>query len=217
MIKALVFDFDGTIADTLPVCNNAFRKTVEPVVGHELTPDELRSYFGPTEEGIFEKFFPERQQELCELYLKFYAELQNEVPDPVPGVMELIHDVKNEGVHVSLVTAKGRRSCDISLNFYGIADVFEEIRYGGSGGRVKDAAIIELLDKQGIAREDCVYVGDSPKDVVSAHKAGVPCWSVAWLPTAKAELDMLLANAPEKVFYTVDEMRRELEKEGILK
>ena len=41
--------------------------------------------------------------------------------------------------------------------------------------------------------------------------------SLQVIPATEAELDMLLANAPEKVFYTVDEMRRELEKEGILK
>lgn len=215
MLQALIFDFDGTIADTVPVCVDAFRLTVEPVLGHILSDDEVRSYFGPTEEGIFQKHFPERYNELCEEFFKRYAELQQSVPETAPGVMELIRDVKKQGVRVALVTAKGRNSCRISLDFYGIADDFEEIRVGGSEGRVKDASIRDVLETMGIAPENAVYVGDAFKDVVSAHKAGVPCWSAAWFASANPK--KILENNPEKIFYSVAEMRRELEKEGVLK
>ena len=64
MLKALIFDFDGTIANTLPVCINAFKRTVEPVLGKEMSLQEVRSYFGPAEEGIFAKHFPDRQRKL---------------------------------------------------------------------------------------------------------------------------------------------------------
>lgn len=215
MLKALIFDFDGTIADTLPVCIDAFRETVEPILGRKLTDDDVRAYFGPTEEGVFATHFPDRKDELCKIYFERYAALQKEVPNPVPGVMELIRDVKKAGVRVALVTAKGKVSCQISLDFYGIADEFEEIRVGGASGRVKDAAILDVMGKMGVAKDETVYVGDSHKDVVSAHKVGVACWAAAWLPTA--EPNKILENKPEKIFYAVEDMRRELEKEGVLR
>ncbi len=214
MLKALLFDFDGTIADTLPVCIGAFKRTVEPVVGHELSLEEVRTYFGPTEEGIFEKFFPDRQEELCQIYFKHYTEMQREVPELVPGVMDLIHDVKAAGIRVALITAKGGVSCKISLDFYGIADEFEEIRVGGSGGRVKDVAIRDVLGKMGLELDECAYVGDSHKDVISSHKAGVEAWAAAWLPSADPE--KILENNPEKIFYSVDELRRCLVEKGVL-
>ncbi|MGI6401744.1 MAG: HAD family hydrolase [Thermoguttaceae bacterium] len=215
MLKALLFDFDGTIADTLPVCINAFKATVEPVLGRKLTLDDVRYYFGPAEEGIFKNHFPDRYDELCQTYFDHYKRLQSEVPNTVPGIMELIRDVKDAGVRVALITAKGPGSCKISLDFYGIADEFEEIRVGGPDGRVKDVAIPEVLDKMGIEKDESVYVGDSYRDVVCARRAGVACWAAAWLETA--ELDRIHKNSPEKIFHTVDEMRRELEKEGVLK
>ena len=47
MFKAVVFDFDGTIANTLPICFNAFRRVTEPIVG-KMTDSEIRAkYFGP--------------------------------------------------------------------------------------------------------------------------------------------------------------------------
>ena len=215
MLQALIFDFDGTIADTVPVCVDAFRLTVEPILGRPLTLDDVRSYFGPTEEGVFQKHFPDRQEELCEEYFRRYSELQRNVPETAPGIMELIRDVKNEGVRVALVTAKGQKSCRISLDFYGIANEFEEIRVGGAEGRIKDVSIRDVLSKMGIAPENSIYVGDAVKDVVSAHKAGVPCWSAAWFASANPE--KILENNPEKIFYSVAEMRKKLKKEGVLK
>ena len=215
MLQALIFDFDGTIADTVPICVDAFRMTVEPILGKPLTLDDVRSYFGPTEEGIFQKHFPERSDELLAELLRRYAELQKGVPETAPGIMELIRDVKSAGVRVALVTAKGRHTCQISLDFYGIANDFEEIRVGSPEGRVKDAAIREVLAKMEIRPENSAYVGDAYKDVISAHKAGVPCWSVAWF--ASANPGKILENNPEKIFYSVAEMRNELEKEGVLK
>ena len=215
MLQALIFDFDGTIADTVPVCVDAFRATVEPVLGRMLDLREVYSYFGPSEEGLFQKHFPDRHEKLLAIFLKHYAELQKRVPETAPGVIELIRDVKDAGVRVALVTAKGLASCRISLDFYGIANEFEEIRVGGPEGRVKDVAIRDVLAKMEIPGEDVAYVGDSHKDVISAHKAGVPCWSAAWF--ASINLEKIRENNPEKIFFSVAEMRSELEKEGVLK
>lgn len=214
MLKALIFDFDGTIANTLPACFNAFKRTVEPVLGKEMSLPEIRSYFGPTEEGIFAKHFPDRQHELAEIYYKIYAEEQAKIPNLVPGVMDVIREVKAHGIRVALITAKGPVSCKISLDFYKIADDFEEVRTGGPNGRVKDVAIREILEIMGVGTDDVAYVGDSWKDVISSHKAGVPSWAAAWLDTAEPE--RILSYNPEKIFYTVGEFRRTLQEEGIL-
>ncbi len=212
MIKAVLFDFDGTIADTLGVCVDAFKLTVEPLLGRSLELDEIRmKYFGPTEEGIFATHFPERQAELLAVYLEHYARLQAEAPPLADGIMPLISALKRKGVRVALITAKGAQSCKISLEFYGLQDAFEFIEVGGSQGRVKDQAILLVLDKMGIERADAIYVGDSPKDVISAHKAGVASWSAAWMRTANPA--QILANNPERIFYTVAEFQTALESE----
>lgn len=212
MIKAVLFDFDGTIADTLGVCVDAFKLTVEPILGRTLELDEIRAkYFGPTEDGIFAAHFPDRKDELLAIYLEHYARLQAQAPPLVDGVMPIIAALKRKGVHVALITAKGAQSCKISLEFYGIENEFEHIEVGGSQGRVKDRAILQTLERMGVDRNDAVYVGDSPKDVISAHKACVPCWSAAWLHTADPA--QILAKGPERIFYSIDEFRQALETE----
>lgn len=211
MLKAVLFDFDGTIADTLSVCIDAFRQTVEPVVGRSLSIEDVRSYFGPTEEGIFKKHFPERAQCMVETYLERYAALQNEKKELVPGILELINALKKKGIRVALVTAKGVLSCKISLEFYKIADAFETIECGSETGRAKADSIAKALADMKLNPNEVVYVGDSPKDVVSSRKAGVPAWSAAWLDSAEPE--KILANSPDEIFYTVAQFKERLERE----
>ena len=51
-IKALAFDLDGTIGDTIPLCIRAFKKAVTPYIGHELSDDDVIQTFGLNEQGM---------------------------------------------------------------------------------------------------------------------------------------------------------------------
>ena len=48
MIKAIIFDFDGTLANTLPVCFYAFLSVFKKFDNNEVTPDEIKAMFGPS-------------------------------------------------------------------------------------------------------------------------------------------------------------------------
>ncbi len=212
MLKAIVFDFDGTIANTLPICFYAFRQVVEPITEERLTDEEIRAkYFGPTEEGIFQKHFPERAEELSQEYYRFYEEMQKRTFGMPEGLMELIRALSRKGVHVALVTAKGPVSCKISLDHYGITDAFETIEVGSPQGRAKDQGILKALETMGVSPEETAYVGDSYKDVISSRKAKVASWGAAWMETASPE--KILAEKPDEIFYTVEEFKARLEKE----
>ncbi|MDS0527673.1 HAD hydrolase-like protein [Clostridium sp. SHJSY1] len=56
MIKMVAFDFDGTIADTIPMCIEAFKKVISPYAGHELTEHEILQTFGLNEIGMVKTF-----------------------------------------------------------------------------------------------------------------------------------------------------------------
>ncbi len=205
MLKAVIFDFDGTIADTLPVCVDAFRQTVEPILGRALSLDDVRTYFGPSEEGVFQKHFPESADELLQIYYERYAALQAEGSELAPGILDLLRELKARGIRIALVTAKGAVTCQISLDYYGIADLFEQVAVGSPTGRVKADQIAQILQSWGVEKSEAVYVGDSPKDAISAHKAGVEAWGAAWFPSAEPE--KMKETKFERIFYSVDDMR----------
>ena len=60
MFKMVAFDMDGTIADTIPLCVEAFRKSVSPYAGHELSEQEIVQTFGLNEIGMIKAFVPQK-------------------------------------------------------------------------------------------------------------------------------------------------------------
>ena len=55
MIKTAIFDFDGTLADTIPLCREAFRRAIQKLDGRILTDEEIERQFGPDDLGDIQK------------------------------------------------------------------------------------------------------------------------------------------------------------------
>lgn len=123
MIKGVIFDLDGTICDTLPLCIAAFKKAIEPRAGKRLSDQEIVATFGPTEEGTIMALVPQFYEQSLKDYLKYYEELHGMCPKPFDGIKDILCYLKGKGIIVALVTGKGRKSCELSLKFYGMADI----------------------------------------------------------------------------------------------
>jgi phosphoglycolate phosphatase-like HAD superfamily hydrolase len=59
MIRAVIFDLDGTLGDTLPLCIKAFRASIEPLASRTFSDAEIVATFGPSEEGTIRMLIPE--------------------------------------------------------------------------------------------------------------------------------------------------------------
>ncbi len=113
--KGIIFDLDGTIANTLPLCIRAFRQSVEPLAMKTLSDEEIIATFGPSEEGTIRALIPEHYEKGIVNYLQFYNDLHDLCPDPFPGIPALVDRLKEKGVRVGMVTGKGEHSTVISL------------------------------------------------------------------------------------------------------
>ena len=91
MIKIAAFDLDGTIADTMPLCMEAFCESVSQYVGHELTEKEVVAAFGLNEIGMVKAVVEEREKQepaIRDFYAR-YELLHREVTEPFPGILDL--------------------------------------------------------------------------------------------------------------------------------
>lgn len=201
MLKTVIFDLDGTIGDTLPLCVLAFKRAIEPLGGVTLTPQEIIAHFGPSEEGVIRELFPQRYEEATELFVESYRELHSLAPEPFDGIVELLEHLRANGVRNTIVTGKGMRTLRITLEQYGIASCFDRMECGSPEGPCKAAKIRKILQELGLCPEEAVYVGDAPTDITEAREAGVEVCSAAWASTAEPEL--LEQMNPGRVFRTV--------------
>jgi phosphoglycolate phosphatase/pyrophosphatase PpaX len=202
MYKCVIFDFDGTTGDTLPMAITAFRETYKELAGGYISDEGITRYFGPSEEGTLRSILSGHVQEGLALYLKHYAELHDSMcPEPFDGVRELIAEIKRRGAVCALVTGKARVSLGISLQKFGMTDAFDAIETGIAERPTKVEGIGRVLEKFSVTPEETLYVGDAPSDITSARELSCHVASAAWASTA--EVGALEKMNPGMVFYDV--------------
>jgi phosphoglycolate phosphatase-like HAD superfamily hydrolase len=205
-LHALIFDLDGTLGDTLPVCFAGIRRALE-TFGVHLTDEEVAARFGPTEEGIIRQLVrPEEGDEAARIYRETYESAHGICPDPFPGIREAVETLRRRGVRLGVATGKGAHGAHVSLRVFGIANLFNAVETGSDEGFVKPDLLRRIaakwsdLDPAAIA-----YIGDVPWDVDAAREAGMRGLAAAWWPGADAE--GLAAKRPEVLFRSVDDFR----------
>lgn len=205
-IKAVIFDLDGTLANTLPLCIAAFRKSVEPLINRSVSDEEIIATFGPSEEGTIMALAPDHYEKGISDYLNFYKALHEMCPVPFEGIEELLTTLKNKQVRIAMVTGKGKYSTEISLNQFSLSHFFEVIETGLPSGPRKAEGIQIILDLfKGIKKDEIIYVGDAPSDINASKKVGVPVVAAAWAETAEPK--KLIDLKPDALFYNVKDFK----------
>ncbi len=209
MIKCIIFDLDGTIGKTLPLCITAFKKSIEPLAGRTLSDQEIIDTFGPSEEGTVRALIPEHFDQGIRDYIRYYCDLHRICDSPFDGIIEVLEFAKKRNVRLAMVTGKGEQSTEITLSVFGIRSYFELIETGSPNGPRKVQGIRNVLEQLRVAPEESLYVGDSPSDIIAAREAKVPIIAAAWANTADKE--QLQSLRPDKLFSTVSEFIRYIE------
>lgn len=201
-IKGIIFDLDGTLANTLPLCIRAFRESIEPLALKPLSDAEIIATFGPSEEGTIMTLVPEHYEKGIVSYLNFYEDLHDMCPDPFPDIRELLDQLRGKNLPIAMVTGKGPHSTRLSLEKFGLTSYFDIVETGSPNGPRKTDGIRQVLSHwPDLGKEEVIYIGDSPGDTTASRAAGITMIAAAWAPTA--EPDKLSASQPDELFYTI--------------
>ncbi len=204
MIKLIAFDLDGTIGETVPMCIRAFEQAVSTYAGHTLSEREITQTFGLNEVGMIKVVAGEKWREALHDFYPVYEQMHDECPEPYEGICELIHTLKDAGILVALITGKGEKSCRITLEKFGMQDLFCCVKTGAEDRPNKAEAIEELLDAYHVEKDEFYYIGDAVSDVTACKKAGVPCLSAAWGTTA--DISRLEEANPSRIFFSIEDL-----------
>jgi pyrophosphatase PpaX len=202
-LRGIIFDLDGTLGDTLPVCFAAFRVTFRHYLQREYTDQEIRAMFGPTEDGIFQEMFPSHWEESLAMYLNEYRRAHNDCKDPFPGIPDALDILKEQGLRTAIVTGKGPGSAKISLEEMGLAEAFDIVEAGSPRGGIKPDCMRKVLQAWGLPANHVACIGDAPSDIRSAHEIGATALGAAWASTANFE--SLAALKPSRTFTSTQQ------------
>lgn len=207
--SAIVFDFDGTLADT----KEGIISTATTVLTEwGIAPEELSrvgELIGPPFPQAYEQVFGlshEDAVEVTERYRRIYTKRGVEAWPAFPGIPELLEELQRAGRRLVVASSKRENLVRRGLDDNGLTGFFDSIRAKGTDEEsTKTDAILAGLAELGVTPADAVMVGDRHHDVEAAAACGVPCIGVLYGNTAD-EAELVDAGAAA-IAHTVAELR----------
>jgi HAD superfamily hydrolase (TIGR01509 family) len=195
---ALLFDIDGTLADTDPLHLEAFNRTFEPY-GHHFGKERfVLELQGKANEAIARQFVPhlppDEQMAVMTGKERLFRDLAQTQIHAVPGLFELLDLADACGLPMAAVTNAPRANADLILNGLGIRDRFRALVIGEelAHGKPHPLPYLEGLRQLGADASASVAFEDSRTGIASAIGAGL---RTVGMRTSLAHLDMIAAGA----------------------
>lgn len=201
MLKALVFDMDGTITVlTLPL--EAMRQDtkayylrkglpphlIEEADGISSSTRKAREFF--LANGVRKIEWEEWEAEVDEI-LSGHEGFAANSAELIEGALDVVKRIRAKGLKTAILTNNGRPALDRILEQIPLADYFDVIQTRHESPRPKPFpdGIEKIVEELEVTREETVYVGDALIDAVAAARAGVEFWGVATGETSEGDLE----------------------------
>jgi pyrophosphatase PpaX len=178
----VLFDLDGTVADTGAIILASMRHAAETVVGGDYTDAQLLAAVGgPGLEAQMQALDPSRVDELVRVY-RAHNEPLHETISVCAGMDVVLDELRDRGHRLGIVTAKRRATVALAFARIPIEHLFETVVGGDETAEHKPhpAPLLLALERLGAKPEDAAYVGDSPFDMQAAKAGGLYAIGVSW-------------------------------------
>ncbi len=194
--KAIIFDLDGTLLDTINDIADSVNEALRKRKYHEFTVQEYKYFVGRGLDelitAVIEKgeIDPLEFDEIKEEYIKEYAKRSNNFTRVYDGIFDLLFLLKEMGIKINILSNKPHFQTIKVVRHY-LDKVQFDMVYGKKPEfRIKPnpESVLDLISKLGIEKKDVLYVGDTNTDIQTAINAGLRSVGVLWGFRTEAEL-----------------------------
>ena len=202
-IKVILFDFDGTLADTLDALVKITNRLSLEFGYQPVSPEDIlqlkqlssREVIRQSGVSLFKLPF---------LLRKVRAELNSEIQafSLIPGMKEVLLELHQQGNHLGIVTSNALENVHLFLennevqNLFGF--IYSEMKIFG-----KSKVIKRFLNREGLKPEEVVYVGDETRDIEAAQQTQIRVIAVAWGFNSP---EILASHQPDFLIHTPTEL-----------
>jgi pyrophosphatase PpaX len=201
-VRAVLYDFDGTLADSTELIMRCYRHTMATHLGQCPPDQEWLAGFGTPLEAQIAKFARSADEGVAMLatYRAYQDSIHDELLRPFPGAAETVAELERRGIALAIVTSKHRRATLRGMGLCGITDHFDVIvtPEDVSNPKPHPDPVRVALEQLGVLPEQALFVGDSPHDMASGRAAGTRTAAALWGPFPR---EALLAERPDVLLH----------------
>lgn len=213
--KLLIYDLDGTLVDTAEDISRAINFMLAEFGKPERSLKEISRFVG---QGVFHlvqnvtgEKDPKQIEKGIKIYRTYYGQHMLDKSKLYPGAQEFLEFFR--GRKQAVVTNKPNPYSREILEALGVADYFVEIIAGDSKYPKKPdpAALLAMINREGVTPAEAVFIGDSPVDVQTGKSASV---ATAALTHGFSELNEVKSASPDSIAGNFQELLKIAQKEG---
>jgi phosphoglycolate phosphatase len=185
--RAILFDLDGTLIDSVPDLAAAIDQMLEALHCVPAGEANVRCWVGNGAKKLVQRALHYAQNECAAilsaqqlisaypLFIEYYAQFASHKTQVYAGVKETLTYFKNKGVLLAVVTNKPQQFTPEILERLGLADFFQLIVCGDTLPTQKPhpEPLLYVANAWGLSVDDCVMVGDSVNDIAAANAASM--------------------------------------------
>jgi len=175
-IRAVVFDLDGTLMDSMPLVLKAFAHALAPYLP-ELDEAAIFQRLGGPPRRMFLELLggDEARADDAMVRLEEFGFANSRLEQPFEGMKALLGDLKERGLKLAVWTGRDRFTTEIIFKEHGLGGFFETVVCGDDlpSHKPSPEGLREILRRLGVQSDETIYLGDADADVLGGNGAGV--------------------------------------------
>lgn len=174
--KLIVFDWDGTIMDSVAHIVSSLHLSIQDLALPAKTDEQLKDIIGLGLREALHALYPEGSDDdltaLTQRYREYFFDPASDKSELFGGARELIHELQAEGYLLAVATGKGRNGLDKVLSETGMAEYFPVTRCADeTQSKPHPQMLLEIMDYYGVNASETIMIGDTEYDLQMAKNA----------------------------------------------
>lgn len=212
IIRAVLFDLDGTLVDSLEDLTDAVNHIRGAFSHLPLTADAVRRKVGKGARHLTQQVLPDASDADVDralgLFLKYNRQHIADKSRLYPGIQEILLDLAARNIRMAVISNKNEDLSSLILQTLGIHSLFEIICGGDTYPERKPSPLplLNVAAGLGIVPNECVMVGDSINDIQAGQQANIYSIGCTWGYGSSEELSgaSTVAHTPQELLAAID-------------